>query len=77
MTSVQTATIAAADHVIFAPAEWIAAEPPNCLQEILGAITDDLEAMLPMIGLGWKIIQLEILKAKTESRLALSQQELL
>lgn len=69
MTATQTATVAAADHVINAPREHIALEPPECLLEILEVLIEHLTDMLPCIGIGWKVIELEILNGKTEKRL--------
>lgn len=51
-------------------------EPPECLLEIIDQITEDLEAMLPNVGLGWLLIELAVLRGKTEKRLTHSQRRL-
>lgn len=61
------ATIAAADLVLNAPAEHIEAEPPECLLEILEQLTDDL-GMIRGVGIGWRIIQLEMMKTRIQPK---------
>lgn len=58
-----------ADHILQAPPEWIALEPPECLLELIEVGIEALQELLPHAGLGWKIIQLEILKDKTQKKL--------
>ncbi len=69
LTEAQLNTIGCANHVLNAPAEHIRMEPPECLLEIIDQITEDLEAMLPNVGLGWLLIELTLLRDKTEKRL--------
>lgn len=65
MTPTQEATVAAADHVLNATVADLAMEPPACLREILDVLTEHLTE-IHEIGIGWKIIQLEIMKGKLE-----------
>ncbi len=69
MNPTQLATIAAVDHVLAAPKEHIAKEPPLCLIEILDVLIEHLTALLPHVGLGWSLVELEILKGRAEKRL--------
>ncbi len=69
LNQAQLNTIGCANHVLNAPAEHLRMEPPACLLEIIDQITEDLEAMLPNVGLGWLLIELTLLRDKTEKRL--------
>ena len=68
MTGQERATIAAAEHVLKAPEAHIAAEPPECLLEILETILKDLRK-IKMLGIVHRIVRLEILHEKTRKRL--------
>jgi hypothetical protein len=68
MTATETATVAFADHILAAPQAHLDAEPPQCLLELLEVALDHLSA-IKEVGIGWKCVELEILKGKTEKKL--------
>lgn len=76
MTAEQIATVAAADHILNAPPAWIEAEPPNCLLEILEVVSENL-SRIREVGIGWRVVQLELMKGVVEKKVLPPQTELL
>lgn len=66
LTPTQKATVALANHILNAPPEHIAAEPPECLVELIDTIIENLNFM--DVGIGWLVIQLNLLRAKVEPK---------
>ena len=58
-----------ADDLINAPPEHLALETPEEVIALCEIAARHLEAHLPHLGLGWKLIQLEMMKDRQEKRL--------
>lgn len=76
MTPTQLATCAAADTVINAPAEHLALEPKDCLIEIIDVCLEHLSEFHG-VGVGWRVIQMTLLRDRVEKTPCLSQSTLL
>lgn len=68
MTPTQLETVAVADAVINAPQAHLDAEPRDCLLEIIDTCIEHLSA-IHEVGIGWKVIELEIMKGRIEKRI--------
>jgi hypothetical protein len=58
-----------ADHLLAAPPEHLALETPEELIGVIDIAVANLEAHLPSPGLGWKLIDLELMKGQQQKRL--------
>lgn len=76
MTSTQLATCAAADTVINAPPEHLALEPKACLLEIIDVCIAHLSEFHG-VGVGWRVIQLTLLRDRVEKEPCVVQSALL